>query len=217
MFYTLSSFGIKKLNTINIKTRLFINIRKKGFAEAFASLYPGEKGKMQTDVWIPAFEFVLEYTTRILARRKKSAMGLALMCDKNKSGKDPAYEYMTEKAKATDVGLFPDFLERNEDYKKYKDWILVNAWDCHTIPGNGNENDPTLDGRIGRISEIQYVGWGVANPELLNESNMYETYVPWFGEYEEEDASSTNTHQNQIGKAKKKKKGIHSKKSDQSN
>jgi hypothetical protein len=187
-------------------------------ADAFARGYPGQKGKMQTDVWIPAFKFVLEYTTRILKREKKSAIRLALMCDKKKSENDPAYKYMTKNAKAKDVGLFPDFLESNEDYKEHKDWILVNAWDCHTIPGNGNENDPTLDGRIGRISEIQYIGWGEANPALLNEDNMYETYVPWFGEYEEEeDASSTNTHQNQSDKAKKKKKGIHSKKSDQSN
>ena len=174
-------------------------------AEAFASLYPGQKGKMQTDVWIPAFKFVLEYTTRILAREKKSAMGLALMCDKKKSGKDPAYEYMTETVNANDVGLFPDFLESNEDYGKYKDWILVNAWDCHTIPGNGNEKDPTLDGRIGRISEIQYIGWGEANPALLTKNNMYKTYVPWFDHYEEEDASSTIPTKTKVAKPKKRK------------
>jgi hypothetical protein len=48
--------------------------------------------------------------------------------------------------------------------------LFVNAWDPHSIIGNGNYNDPSLDGYWGRISNMSVLGWGFTNPEM--------TYVP---------------------------------------
>jgi hypothetical protein len=51
-----------------------------------------------------------------------------------------------------------------------KNTLFVNAWDPHSIIGNGNSNDPSLDGYWGHISNMSVLGWGFTNPEM--------TYVP---------------------------------------
>ena len=48
--------------------------------------------------------------------------------------------------------------------------LFVNAWDPHSIIGNGNYNDPSLDGYWGRYTNMSVLGWGFTNPEM--------TYVP---------------------------------------
>jgi hypothetical protein len=155
-------------------------------ADAYASKYPGGKNKMQKNVWIPAFKFVLEYWSWWYWSDNKEKKVFALMCDPQKSQKDPAYKYMTKHLGADSVGKFPEFL--SDQYEKYKDWMIVNAWDCHAIPGNGNEKDDTLDGFIGRISEIQYLGWGEANQHLLK--TPARVYVPWYSDDKESEADS---------------------------
>lgn len=44
--------------------------------------------------------------------------------------------------------------------------LFVNAWDPHSVPGNGHGADDSLDGRWGRISNISRVAWGVTNPNI---------------------------------------------------
>ena len=143
-------------------------------AEAFASKYPnGGKNEMQKKVWIPAFKYVR-------AIKKNSDVKLALMHRDGEAG--PAIEYMTCKdVNAKKVGLFPEFL-KGEKYNTYQNWMIVNAWDCHTIPGNGNEGDNTLDGHIGRRSSIHYFGWGISNPHLLKDGNMIGVEIPMYVE-----------------------------------
>jgi hypothetical protein len=139
-------------------------------AGEFASQYPnGEAHGMQRDVWIPAFDFA----------RKKSDykdIDIVLACNDGETG--PAIDYMREKVKANVVGLFPDFLKAGA----YDKWMIVNAWDCHTIPGNGNGRDKTLDGRIGMRSAIHYFGWGLSNPHLLKDDNMINVTIPKYDE-----------------------------------
>ena len=50
--------------------------------------------------------------------------------------------------------------------------ILINAWDCWSVPGNGNSNDNSLDGYMGRFSEIGYLGTSLTNPYLLQKGNI---------------------------------------------
>jgi len=99
-----------------------------------------------------------------------------LACKHDETG--PAIDHMTDKVKANVVGLFPDFLKAG----KYDKWMIVNAWDCHTIPGNGNGRDKTLDGRIGMRSAIHYFGWGLSNPHLFKTDNMIDVNIPKYDE-----------------------------------
>lgn len=122
-------------------------------AAAFAQLYPGTARKMQREVWIPAFRRV---------RQRHPLVKLAAMGDID----NPAGEYLMGEAKAVRAINYPGLLPA------YPDWMIVNAWDCHTLPGNGNRLDPTLDGYVGRTSAIHYFGWGFANPHLLKNMVM---------------------------------------------
>ena len=43
--------------------------------------------------------------------------------------------------------------------------FVINAWDPHSAPGNGNDGDPSFDGHIGRSTGILV------------------TQLPWFNQY----------------------------------
>jgi len=44
--------------------------------------------------------------------------------------------------------------------------LFVNAWDPHTILGNGNAMDDSLDGVFGRHTAIGVLGWPATNPNI---------------------------------------------------
>lgn len=46
--------------------------------------------------------------------------------------------------------------------------LFVNAWDPHSLIGNGNAADASLDGWYGRHSALAVLGWPGTNPYLLN-------------------------------------------------
>ena len=50
--------------------------------------------------------------------------------------------------------------------------MFINAWDCHSMPGNGNEMDSSLDGHVGRSSAVHYFGWGTANRHLVSDAGL---------------------------------------------
>jgi hypothetical protein len=57
-----------------------------------------------------------------------------------------------------------------EDGLKKEETLYVNAWDPWSLPGNGNFNDPSIDGAYGRSSAIAVLCWPFTNPHLkLNE------------------------------------------------
>ena len=45
-------------------------------------------------------------------------------------------------------------------------YVYVNAWDAHSMLGNGNANDESLDGYWGRSSAISLLGWPMSNPYI---------------------------------------------------
>ena len=47
--------------------------------------------------------------------------------------------------------------------------LFVNAWDCWTMLGNGNEGDHSADGFWGRSSAISLLGWPMSNPYIKYE------------------------------------------------
>lgn len=48
-----------------------------------------------------------------------------------------------------------------------RDVLYVNAWDPHSMIGNGNRQDPSLDGYVGRSTTSAVLGWPPTNPFLL--------------------------------------------------
>ena len=68
------------------------------------------------------------------------------------------------KKNISDLGFFPSLLENPWVHKAKT--LFINAWDPHSVEGNGNEADPSLDGRIGRITNIAVNGTPMTNPHM---------------------------------------------------
>jgi hypothetical protein len=51
----------------------------------------------------------------------------------------------------------------NLDQAKLDDLLFVNSWDPHSMLGNGNRIDDSLDGKFGRCSAIAVLGWPGTN------------------------------------------------------
>jgi len=65
---------------------------------------------------------------------------------------------------------YPDFNVPSAFFGKWtedlEDRLFVNAWDCWTMLGNGNELDDSADGFWGRSSAISLLGWPMSNPHI---------------------------------------------------
>jgi len=46
------------------------------------------------------------------------------------------------------------------------DALFVNAWDPHSVVGNGNSNDNSLDGWIGRFTDMAPMSFQPTNPDI---------------------------------------------------
>jgi hypothetical protein len=60
--------------------------------------------------------------------------------------------------------------------------LFVNAWDPHSIIGNGNYNDDSLDGFWGRISNMSVLGWGYTNPYMKWQAIKFDEIKTTIGE-----------------------------------
>ena len=109
---------------------------------AFSGLFTQS---MTNDVFIPAF---IDVNTRMNERYKIVFLG---------NEAPPGFE---------SVGRIPHCFTKMKDIENV---LFVNAWDPHSIPGNGNESDNSLDGQFGRRTAIGLLGWGLSNPELVND------------------------------------------------
>ena len=58
------------------------------------------------------------------------------------------------------------FLSPSRIYEDISDKMFMNAWDCWSIPGNGNFADDSLDGYWGRSSAISLLCWPLSNPYM---------------------------------------------------
>ena len=156
---------------IHFYETLFINIfkvakylKKKNIvmslvgANNFASMWQGISGnidRFQKDIWFVAWEKAI---------KNDNCKGLNI---KFMGGDNSHIDIMK---KYENVGFFPQLLEKID----IDNTILINAWDCWSVPGNGNSNDNSLDGYMGRFSEIGYLGTSLTNPFLLERGNIVE-------------------------------------------
>lgn len=84
----------------------------------------------------------------------------------------PGFQKVIEKKGKTCrlLGRIPDILT--------EDMLFMNAWDPHSVVGNGNANDVSLDGFFGRLSDMGYMSIPEVNPHLLQNIRFVQPLSP---------------------------------------
>ena len=115
----------------------------------FSELYPDGQARFISDIFTPAFmNTINKYNTEF----EMIIMG---------SGE-----------------IFPGVMDTNIRFPMViekidtRTTLIVNAWDPHSIPGNGNGGDRSLDGDVGNCTAIGKLGWGITNTRLLKQSSF---------------------------------------------
>ena len=116
---------------------------------AFSAKYPGP-GDILQDIWLPAF-------TAIFDQNVSKKLTIYTM------GGESMGNPLTNSRNIKDIGLFPRCVNKIGNNEKT---LYINAWDCWSVPGNGNAGDDSLDGYIGRVSNIGVLGTSLTNPFL---------------------------------------------------
>ena len=116
----------------------------------FAGEYPGGKGPLQDEIWIPAF----------IATHRQYPDTHVVFMGAHYDFLQRLYKYGG--TKYNDIGLWPELLNDIDT----KDTLIVNAWDPFSFVGNGNEGDGSLDGRIGRSTACSMLCWPLVNSEM---------------------------------------------------
>ncbi|MEM7173728.1 MAG: hypothetical protein AAF380_00485 [Bacteroidota bacterium] len=126
---------------------------------AFSHNYPGS---LINDIWLPAFK--LSYDAHKEVLKKAGINEISCIGSQNL-----VFGYVDQKDfKNTSYGNIPAICTQ-EPLKSCLDKTLyLNAWDPHSLPGNGNAWDYSLDGYWGRVLAIAALGWLLSNPHLLN-------------------------------------------------
>lgn len=114
----------------------------------------------QKYVWIPAWEKALQSKTQNI---KIYTMGRGIYghCAK----------YFTNN-NIDDLGFFPELIKNDKIYNNLNKTLFINSWDCWSVPGNGNKRDNSLDGFMGRNTDIGFKGNSMTNL-YLKENNNY--------------------------------------------
>lgn len=124
-------------------------------ANNFALLYKDEEANkkgidlFQKTIWAPVF---IDFLDSIQGK----GITVAFMGAEN----SVAFDQIRKKYPIQDTGYFPDNVKSNPKS------LFVNAWDPLSMPGNGNCGDHSLDGFIGRRTNVAAVGWPLTNPYL---------------------------------------------------
>lgn len=134
----------------------------------FSALFIGGPDNFQKQIWVPAFESIAKKYPQIIVNfmgvDTKDTYMWAFVREEYLRNKK--YENMGS-LPLLRCGRFPGFLKDPGFQKRSEKTLIVNSWDPHSFPGNGNKGDNSLDGWIGRHSLIQFFGSGLTNPGLL--------------------------------------------------
>lgn len=122
----------------------------------YASAWEGGPPQFQKDVWTPAYQKAIEMGY-LPDGIKVSIMGAR-------------GTYPQKTLQLDDIGYFPACMKR----VVVEETVFVNAWDCWSVPGNGNEHDNSLDGFVGRNTDVGVNGTSLTNPWLCDTTN----YIP---------------------------------------
>lgn len=124
----------------------------------FATLYEDDKGEGQDHfrlrVWLPA----------LVRAWQGQNLRLDFLGNLDREAPELWAEIRREWPAARALGNFPDQAIAAIDVKKT---LMVNPWDPHSVIGNGNEQDASLDGVVGRLTDAAVIGTALLNPWLL--------------------------------------------------
>jgi hypothetical protein len=124
-------------------------------ANNFAKKYPGGIKAFQEEIWAPTFYKVSREPKFVV---RKFFMGF--------SG---SFAQLFLKSKyqldILDIGYFPAAL-KSINPQSLEKTLFVNAWDPHSIAGNGNFQDDSLDGHVGRNTAVSVLCWPKTNPYM---------------------------------------------------
>lgn len=125
---------------------------------AFAALYPGN---FVAEVLIPGLSDALRDHHEWRAVRKLpdlESIGL-LGADLQTEVSDAMRPVVERYCAYEPLGRVPAALKRT-------DTLYQNAWDPHSIVGNGNAGDRSLDGFFGRSTTMHFLCWPKTNPHM---------------------------------------------------
>ena len=119
-------------------------------------IYKGKNAFLQR-IWLPMFKLAYEkygsqFKVVFMGTEKEPDIIKQKLADIFKRNKKNPFK---------DIGFFPG----NISHKgvDIPNTLFVNAWDPHSIAGNGNAEDQTLDGFFGRSSAIAILCWPLTN------------------------------------------------------
>ena len=115
----------------------------------------------QRTVWAPAFITVYNEALKSYPELEWKFMGAATS---TAFAIVKAHIKKAYNKNISDLGFFPALLEDPWVHKKQT--LFINAWDPHSVEGNGNEADPSLDGYMGRDTNIAVNGTPMTNPHM---------------------------------------------------
>lgn len=135
----------------------FANLYKDWETEEQDTTYAANRLHFQKVVWVPVFH-------EIAARHPEIEvlfMGTASV------GKE-----VKQAVGDRDLGHFPALLTHPRIFHQLPSTLLINAWDPWSLAGNGNRLDNSLDGFIGRMTNVALGAWSVTNPALQLAQNF---------------------------------------------
>jgi protein-tyrosine phosphatase len=124
--------------------------------KSFARLYPGESEAYIRDVWLPVVSTLLNEEGQFLTE---------VMLLGAESEHSSGVTSLREALKIPLCIVSPGFKIPGSAFKEGSEAVLFqNAWDPHSIAGNGNTFDNSLDGFFGRSSAISVLSFPATNP-----------------------------------------------------
>ena len=124
--------------------------------KAFSQKFPGGPERYVSEYFMPALGAAIK---RLPTKMRPAQLGMM---------GDPPSELMVKLRHAsggipcTGYGYVPDICKAPEAAES----LFMNAWDPHSVVGNGNGDDDSLDGYFGRVSAMGYLSFPGINPHI---------------------------------------------------
>ena len=135
--------------------------------ESFAVGYPGGSDQFMNEIWVPAYKYSLLKYAQELKDQQYKTIGFV-----RTSASIPKELHAFIEGQGFEVEYYGNiptmFLPGGKlaDKPKRDKTVVFNAYDNHSLGGNGNKSDPSLDGWWGRCSAIAALLWTKTNAHL---------------------------------------------------
>ncbi len=145
-------------------------------ANNFAKEYWNDSKKGIRKIWLNVFNDSLKVWSSVL---KANGLGQIAFCGDDGTPeelksiiKNYGFSNIELSKKSRYVpGLWQNkYLSETLTEMKYV--LIVNAWDPHSIIGNGNGGDNSIDGFVGRSTAVSALGWPLSNYYMYEENNI---------------------------------------------